>query len=72
MLHRLIGDGKLSQVVANHLRLHAMPITYPKNSVCSAPEPKNAAIQKASTNYMIGTESFLDYPEVLHALTTTK
>jgi hypothetical protein len=34
MLHRLIGDGKLSQVVANHLRLHAMPITYPKNSVC--------------------------------------
>jgi hypothetical protein len=67
MLHRLIGDGKLSQVVANHLRLHAMPITYPKNSVCSAPEPKNA-----STNYMIGTESFLDYPEVLHALTTTK
>jgi len=46
MLHWLIGDGKLSQVVANHLRLHAMPITYPKNSVCLAPEPKNAAIQK--------------------------
>jgi len=72
MLHRLIGDGKLSQVVANHLRLHAMPITYPKNSVCLAPEPKNVAIQKASTNYMILTESFLDYPEELHALTTTK
>jgi hypothetical protein len=47
MLHRLIGDGKLGQVVANHLRLHAMPITYPKNSVCLAPEPKNCGHSKS-------------------------
>jgi hypothetical protein len=39
MLHRLVGDGKLCQVVANHLRLHV-------KTNKSGPEPKKQQLEK--------------------------
>jgi hypothetical protein len=39
MLHRLVGDGKLCQVVANHLRLHA-------KTNKSGTEPKKQQLEK--------------------------
>jgi hypothetical protein len=58
MLHRLVGDGKLCQVVANHLWLHA-------KTNKSGPEPKKQELEK-QVHVLPKNKEQTTLPKILH------